>query len=93
MWSQGISADILYDSMEMDTIEDVQEFCRTYYIPHIVVLSDKKLFFERKQVYYTVCVIFQCMGILYYDCMVCMFYEVNCITLNNVTVLYFRIKF
>ena len=50
LWAQGISADILYESMDMDNIEDIQKFCREYKIPHVVVLGDKALYFERKQV-------------------------------------------
>lgn len=50
LWAQGISADILHESLEMDSIEDIQKFCREYKIPHIVILGDKALFFERKQV-------------------------------------------
>ena len=50
LWTQGISADLLYESLELDSIEDIQEFCRKYFIPHIVILNDKTLFYERKQV-------------------------------------------
>ena len=50
LWAHGISADILYESMEVDSIEDVQKFCREFNIPHIVILGDKALYFERKQV-------------------------------------------
>ena len=51
LWAQGISADILHESLEMDNIDDIQKFCREYKIPHIVILGDKALFFERKQVW------------------------------------------
>lgn len=50
LWAQGISADLLHESMEMDNVEDIQKFCRENKIPHIVILGDKALFFERKQV-------------------------------------------
>ena len=50
LWSQNIAADLLYESLEMDSIEDIQDFCRKNYIPHVVILSDKTLFYERKQV-------------------------------------------
>ena len=50
LWAQGISADILYESMEKDNIEDIQEFCREFKIPHLVVLGDKAPYFEWKQV-------------------------------------------
>lgn len=50
LWTQGIAADLVYESLELDSIEDIQEFCRRNYIPHVVILSDKTLFFERKQV-------------------------------------------
>lgn len=50
LWAQGISADILHEALEMDSMEDIQKFCREYKIPHIVILGDKALFFERKQV-------------------------------------------
>ena len=50
LWSQGISADIVTEALELDNIEDIQEFCRTNFIPHIVILADKSLFFERKQI-------------------------------------------
>ena len=50
LWSQGISADLLYESIEVDSIEDIQDFCRRNFIPHIVILNDKTLLFERKQV-------------------------------------------
>ena len=51
LWAKSISADLLYDSMEKDSMEDIQQFCRSCRIPHLVVLGDKTLFFERKQVY------------------------------------------
>jgi hypothetical protein len=50
LWSHGVAADLVYESQELDSMEDIQEFCRRSLIPHIVVLSDKELFFERKQV-------------------------------------------
>ncbi len=50
LWAHGISADILYESMEKDSIEDIQEFCREFKIPHVVILRDRALYFERKQV-------------------------------------------
>ena len=50
LWAQGISADLLYDSMEKDNMEDIQQFCRYYKISHLVLLGDKTLFFERQQV-------------------------------------------
>lgn len=50
LWAHGISADILYESMEIDSIEDVQKFCREFRIPHVVILGDKALYFERQQV-------------------------------------------
>ena len=50
LWTQGIAADLVYESLELDSIEDIQDFCRRNYIPHVVILSDKALFFERKQV-------------------------------------------
>ena len=45
-----MAADLVYESQELDSMEDIQEFCRRSLIPHVVVLSDKELFFERKQV-------------------------------------------
>ena len=45
-----MAADLVYDSQELDSLEEVQEFCRRSHIPHLVVLSDKEQFFERKQV-------------------------------------------
>lgn len=50
LWAHGISADLLYESMEIDNIEDIQKFCREFKIPHIVTLGDRALYFERKQV-------------------------------------------
>lgn len=50
LWAQGISADILYESMEMDNMENIQKFCRDFKIHHIVIIGDKALYFERKQV-------------------------------------------
>jgi len=50
LWAQGISADVLYESMEIDNVEDMQKFCRENRIPHIVIVGDRSLFFERKQV-------------------------------------------
>ena len=50
LWSQGISADLLYESIDVDSVEDIQDFCRRNFIPHVVILNDKTLFFERKQV-------------------------------------------
>lgn len=50
LWSLSISADILYESMEMATINDIQRFCKDLKIPHIVILGDRALYFERKQV-------------------------------------------
>ncbi|CAI8051318.1 eIF-2-alpha kinase GCN2 [Geodia barretti] len=50
LWSHGVAADLVYENQELDSLEDIQEFCRRSLIPHIVVLSDKELFFERKQV-------------------------------------------
>ena len=50
LWMQGISADLLNESLELDSIEDIQEFCRKSHIPHIAILNDKTLFYERKQV-------------------------------------------
>ena len=50
LWSQGVAADLVYESLELDSVEDIQEFCRRNFIPHVVVLSDRTLFFERKQV-------------------------------------------
>lgn len=47
LWSLCISADILYESMEM---ADIQRFCKDFKIPHIVILGDRALYFERKQV-------------------------------------------
>ena len=51
LWSQGIAADLLYESIEVDSVEDIQDFCRRNFIPHVVILNDKTLLFERKQVY------------------------------------------
>ena len=50
LWANSISADVLYECMELDGLEAVQKFCREFKIPHIVVLGDKALYFERKQV-------------------------------------------
>ena len=50
LWSQGIAADLLYESIEVDSVEDIQDFCRRNFIPHVVILNDKTLLFERKQV-------------------------------------------
>ena len=50
LWAHGISADILYESIENDSVEDTQKFCRNFKIPHIVILGDKALYFERRQV-------------------------------------------
>jgi len=50
LWSQGVAADLVYESLELDSLEDIQEFCRKNFIPHVVILSDRTLFFERKQV-------------------------------------------
>ena len=41
---------LIYTLTKLTTHFDFQEFCRRNLIPHIVVLSDKELFFERKQV-------------------------------------------
>ena len=56
LWSQGIAADLLYQSLEVDSIEDIQDFCRRNFIPHIVILNDKTLLFERKQVSVCMCI-------------------------------------
>ena len=50
LWSQGIAADLLYESIEVDSVEDIQDFCRSNFVPHMVILNDKTLLFERKQV-------------------------------------------
>lgn len=50
LWSQGIAADLVYESLELDSVDDIQDFCRKNFIPHIVILSDRTLFYERKQV-------------------------------------------
>lgn len=50
LWSQGIAADLLYESLELESIEDIQDFCRRNFIPNVVILNDKTLFYERKQV-------------------------------------------
>ena len=50
LWAQGIAADLLYESLELESIEDIQDFCRRHFIPNVVILSDKTLFYERKQV-------------------------------------------
>lgn len=72
LWAQGISADILYESMEKDNIEDIQKFCREVKIPHIVILGDKTLYFERKQVS-TLCVCLLICGILIWPRLNCGF--------------------
>ncbi len=54
LWSHGISADLLYDSMEKDSMDDVQLFCKEYKIPHLVVLGDKTLLINGK-VYLHIC--------------------------------------
>ena len=51
--TQGIAADVLYESMELDSVEDIQEFCKKNFIQHMVLLTDRTLFFERKQVSYS----------------------------------------
>ena len=48
LWTQGVSADLLYDSMEKDNMEDVQQFCKDYKIPHLIVLGDKSLLINGK---------------------------------------------
>ena len=53
LWTQGIAADVLYESMELDSVEDIQEFCKKNFIQHMVLLTDRTLFFERKQVSYS----------------------------------------
>ncbi len=50
LWSQGVAADLVYGSMELEAVEDIQEFCRGNLIPHVVILSDRTLYYERKQV-------------------------------------------
>ncbi len=50
LWTQGIAADLVYESMELESVEDIQEFCRQNLVPHVVILSDRTLFYERKQV-------------------------------------------
>ncbi|XP_064390621.1 eIF-2-alpha kinase GCN2-like isoform X2 [Halichondria panicea] len=50
LWTQGIAADLLYESLELDNVEDIQDFCRRQFIQHIVLLTDRTLYFERKQV-------------------------------------------
>ena len=50
LWAQGIAADLVYESLELESVEDIQDFCRRNFIPHVVILSDKTLFYERKQV-------------------------------------------
>ena len=49
MWSRGIAVDLLYHSLELETIEDIQLFCRRNMIPHIVIV-ERMLFTSRQQV-------------------------------------------
>ena len=50
LWSQGVAADLAYESLKLETLEDIQEFCKKQRIPYIVLITDRVLFYERKQV-------------------------------------------
>ena len=50
LWSQGVAADLAYESLKLDTLDDIQEFCKKQHIPYIVLITDRVLFYERKQV-------------------------------------------
>lgn len=49
MWSRGVAVDLLYRAMELETIEEIQLFCRRNMIPHIVIV-ERMLFTSRQQV-------------------------------------------
>ncbi len=85
LWGQGITAELLHEGLELDSVEDIQEFCKKEFITHIVLLTDRTLYFEKKQV---------CMNIKLFliadfpnahtsACTLCVFCSLECVDLQQ----------
>ena len=50
LWTKGLAVDLLPSYMELDTLEDIQDLCRSTLVPHIIVVERSLLLSGKKQV-------------------------------------------
>ena len=50
LWGKGVAVDLLHSYMELDSIEDIVDFCRWMMVPHVVVVERSLLLGGKKHV-------------------------------------------